>query len=268
MFFVDFCRISPRKENEIGGSKKCREFYLKKMKEGGPSELNGVALKMEQIETSEQNDIALLKYIITIELNGKQIRFNHINAYLAHGETWIDIHLSKIMKPDDQRLFDDFLAKVKFIENYVPSYRDNISFGMEFFWEREYEKGSVYLQKALDAERQDRSLTESLDKFVWRLYIEALGLSYNVLEKPEKALEIFHYGLNNDSEYAMFYYGQAYAYGRLDNMDKTLDNLKMAFKYKNSLTGNRKIPNPKTYAGFKKFFENPTFAKEIELLLK
>lgn len=246
------------KEGETGDSKKCRDFYSERLKT--------TPIKMENMVRSERGEWALQEYFVK-ELQGRQVNSKHVNAYYAKGDTWIDVHMSKaLFNPEDQKLFDAFLEKLAIKDNYQPTLKETAMFGIEFFTYGNYQNASEFLAKALEMEKREKQLINN--KYVIRTVVEELGLSYLSIGNTEKALDTYEYGLLIDPEYAMYYYGKAYVYSRNDDMEKTLDNLKLAFKYKNSMMNGRKIPNPRTFSGFKKFFANPDFSKEVDLLMK
>lgn len=62
------------------------------------------------------------------------------------------------------------------------------------FIKREYKKAIQLYSKALDLERE----RPTLDKNVWRVVVDNLGMSYGISGDNKKAKEVFEYGLSRD----------------------------------------------------------------------
>jgi hypothetical protein len=77
--------------------------------------------------------------------------------------------------------------------------------GSAHYLRREYKKAIGPYQKALDLEKQSRTLEQNL----WRVLVDNLGMSYGITGDLKVAKETFEYGISEDSEYPMFYYNMA-----------------------------------------------------------
>jgi hypothetical protein len=89
-----------------GSSNYCREFYWEGLKKNSP-------LKMDDVKMSDMGEMTVLEYIVR-EHQGVRVDQKHLNAYLAKGNTCIDIHLSKVQfSPEDERVFTSILASVR-----------------------------------------------------------------------------------------------------------------------------------------------------------
>lgn len=95
-------------ENEVGDSKKARDFYWKQMQAD-------TRVKRENVVMSESSDMAFIEYDVNVPGN-PPISQKCYNASLAHGKVYINIHLSKINYNPDEKLFEEFLSKVKVVE--------------------------------------------------------------------------------------------------------------------------------------------------------
>jgi len=94
-----------------GSGNYCREFYWEGLKKNSP-------LKMDDVKMSDMGEMTVLEYIVR-EHQGVQVDQKHLNAYLARGNTCIDIHLSKVQfSPEDERVFTSILAGVKFRDRF------------------------------------------------------------------------------------------------------------------------------------------------------
>ena len=104
----------------------------------------------------------------------------------------------------------------------------------------------------------------TLDKKSWRTVVDNLGKSYRALGNNREAKKIFESGLKKDDTYPIFYYDLACVYAQMNNLDQTLYNLEMAFKYKRHLTSGVHLPNPETDAFFARFMRDERFLHTLK----
>src|SRR5437899_2875601 len=93
-----------------------------------------------------------------------------------------------------------------------------------FYLNEDYKHAIVGYEKALDLEKKQRTLSETL----WRVLVDNLGMSYGITGDLKKAKETFEYGLSKDPKYPMFHYNLACTYAEMGDMDKTISNLNQA----------------------------------------
>ena len=77
--------------------------------------------------------------------------------------------------------------------------------GSALYLRGDYKKAIGPYQKALDLEKQKRTLEQNL----WRVLVDNLGMSYGISGNLKIAKETFEYGISEDPEYPMFYYNMA-----------------------------------------------------------
>ncbi len=94
--------------------------------------------------------------------------------------------------------------------------------------------------KALELEKKK----PTLDKMLWYVLIDNLGLSYGQTGNSKKEKEIFEYGLSKDPKYPLFYYNLACAWASVGNLDTTISNLKLAFENKLNAIPGETLPDP------------------------
>src|SRR6266498_64198 len=95
-----------------------------------------------------------------------------------------------------------------------------IGAGSSYYIKHDFKAAIGPYQKALDMEKQKRTLNKTL----WKVLIDNLGMAYGITGDLENAKETFEYGISKDPEYPLFYYNMACTYGELKNMDKAIDS--------------------------------------------
>jgi tetratricopeptide (TPR) repeat protein len=106
-----------------------------------------------------------------------------------------------------------------------PETRNLMEQGSRFFLEHDFNRAIPPYQKALDREKANRTLSESL----WRVLVDNLGMAYGISGDLRKARQTFEYGLFKDPKYPMFHYNMACTYAEMNDVDKTITYLKQAF---------------------------------------
>jgi hypothetical protein len=197
-------------------AEKCRDEWWPGTKKG-PFQRDNLQEKVVK------DGIARVEFIVP-EFKGIKVRQKNLHAYLGGGELCAEIHLSKIdFNPVDQKLFEDFLMSVKLLPDASPSGgqsrnpsqpedRDSSYYfgqGSKFYLQRKYSDAAESYQRALDLEKQKRTLS----KDYFRVLVDNLGMSYGISGKLPQAQATFEYGLTQDPEYPMFYYNLACTYG-------------------------------------------------------
>jgi len=131
-----------------------------------------------------------------------------------------------------------------------------------FYLNEDYKHAITGYQKALDLEKKQRMLNETL----WRVLVDNLGMSYGLTGDLKKAKETFEYGLSKDPKYPMFHYNMACTYAEMGDMDKTVSYLSQAFEYKANVIKGEKMPDPWKDSSFQRFINNSKFVKALKEL--
>jgi len=137
-----------------------------------------------------------------------------------------------------------------------------ISEGSDYFLKGDYEKAIGPYQKALDLEKEN----PTLDKTIWKVLVDNLGMSYGISGNLDKAKEIFEYGISKDADYPMFYYNMACTFGEKKDMDKAIEYLKLAFDRRENMIPGEEMPDPATDASFERFMKNEKFRAALKEL--
>ena len=136
--------------------------------------------------------------------------------------------------------------------------------GSAHYLRRDYKKAIGPYQKALDLEKEKRTLEPTL----WRVLVDNLGMSYGISGNLKVAKETFEYGISEDPEYPMFYYNLACTYGEMDNMEKAIEYLRLAFARKDNMIPGEKFPDPAKDSSFARFADNEKFIAALKEMKK
>lgn len=109
--------------------------------------------------------------------------------------------------------------------------------------------------KALELEKKHPTLSSTL----WRVLVDNLGMAYGLTGDLSRAKATFEYGINKDSSYPMFYYNLACTYAEMDDLENTLINLRLAFKYKGNMIPGEIFPDPSQDESFQRYVKNEKF---------
>ena len=132
--------------------------------------------------------------------------------------------------------------------------------GSAHYLRRNFKKAIGPYQKALDLEKQKRTLEPTL----WRVLVDNLGMSYGITGNLKVAKEAFEYGITEDPEYPMFYYNMAGTYGEMDNMEKAIEYLRLAYARKDNMIPGEKFPDPAKDSSFARFADNEKFIAALK----
>src|SRR2546423_11609333 len=143
-----------------------------------------------------------------------------------------------------------------------PATRKLVEQGSKAYLEGDYKKAIPPYQKALDREKANRTLGQS----IWRVMVDNLGMAYGISGDLKKAKETFEYGLSKDPKYAMFLYNMACTYAEMNDVDKTIDYLKQAFENKENMIRGEHFPDPWADDSFQRFMSNDKFVNILKEL--
>ena len=221
-------------------------------------------IKKSGIKMTEAKDKAMVEYMVE-EYDGKKLDQKNVNIYMAQGDAWIDVHLSKAnYKPADESLFDRIKNTLRIKEKYEPSVWETMGFGSHLFMGKKYSKAAEFFKKALDVKDSLKLLGR--DNYI--VLIDSLGMAYGISGDFKKSKEALEYGIKQFPEYPMFYYNLACTFAEMNDYDSTLKNLKQALKNKNNKLATEEFPDPKTDSSFKKYIDKKDFIQAIEEGLK
>jgi len=132
--------------------------------------------------------------------------------------------------------------------------------GSAFYLEHDFKRAIPPYQKALDLEKEERTLDQTL----WRVLVDNLGMAYGISGDLKKAKDTFQYGLSKDPKYPMFHYNMACTYAEMDDVDNAIAYLKRAFDYKQNMIKGERMPDPWTDSSFQRFMKNDKFIDALK----
>lgn len=147
-------------------------------------------------------------------------------------------------------------------QNPDPAVMELLQEGSYYYLKHDFKAAIGPYQKALDLEKQHRTL----EKALWQVLVDNLGMAYGITGNLDKAKETFEYGISKDPDYPLFYYNMACTYGEKKNMDKAIEYLKLAFARQENMIPGEKMPNPATDSSFKAFLGNEKFQTALKEL--
>lgn len=143
-----------------------------------------------------------------------------------------------------------------------PSAMDLMREGSAFYLRHDYKNAIGPYQRALDLEKANPTLSDTL----WRVLIDNLGMAYGITGDLKHAKATFEYGISKDDKYPLFYYNLACTYGEMNEMDDAIKNLKLAFERKANIIKGEKMPDPSKDSSFARFIDDPKFKAALKEL--
>jgi len=141
-----------------------------------------------------------------------------------------------------------------------PETRNLMEQGSRFYLDHDFKRAIPPYQKALDREKANRTLSDTL----WRVLIDNLGMAYGISGDLKKAKETLEYGLAKDPKYPMFHYNLACTFAEMNDVDKAILSLQQAFQYKQNMIRGERFPDPWTDDSFQRFMNNDKFVSALK----
>lgn len=241
---------------------RCRDEWWPKTEKGERAHW-----KLENLQKSSQEGMTRVEFIVP-EAQGMPVRMKNVHAYLGVRDLCAEIHLSKVkFAPEDQKLFDEVLATAHLRTDdsgaqgqaQARQVGDYLIDASRFYMQHNYSAAAERYQKALDLEKQKRTLNQTR----FRVMVDNLGMSYGLTGRLSKAKETFQYGITQDPEYPLFYYNLACTYGEMGQMDDALAQLRLAYKYKANMIAGESFPDPLKDDSFRNFVKDPKFVDAV-----
>jgi len=131
--------------------------------------------------------------------------------------------------------------------------------GSAFYLKNDFKNAIGPYSKALELEKKE----SRLDKTLWHVLIDNLGISYGITGDLKKAKETFEYGLSKDDRYPLFYYNLACTYAEMDDLENTITQLRLAFQYRQNMLAGETLPDPATDDSFQRFMKSQRFTSAV-----
>jgi hypothetical protein len=223
------------------------------------------------LEPEVKDGIARVEYMVH-EFKGRPLEQKAVHAYMGSGNLCAEIHLSQIeFQPEDQKLFEEVLATARLLPDEAGDEQPVISAELtsyvgkasRYYLQKDYSSAATFYQKALDMEKQKRTLNNDM----FRVVVDNLGMAYAISGNLNKAKETFAYGIGQDPEYPLFYYNLACTFGEMGKMEEALEQLRLAYKYRtNMIPGEGPLPDPLKDDSFRNFVNSDTFVQAVHAM--
>jgi tetratricopeptide (TPR) repeat protein len=211
------------------------------------------------------------------EFHGAPVQQRNPFACLPKDDVYADIHLSKVLfKPQQEELFNSVLNSAHFVDKSTSTSKlmeaapssdagaslDDLREGNRYFLQQNFTASIAPYQKALDAEKQSHSLSNTF----LRILVDNLGMAYGISGDLNRAEETLNYGVSQDPTYPMFYYNLACVSAGRNDMNKTMEFLRKAFSYKANVIFSESMPDPQKDDSFKPFMADQRFREFLKSL--
>lgn len=242
------------KAKKQGGAPACREYHWWQIRK--------TPFSLKDVHLYESGPMAVLEYSLP-KVGTTSIDLKNVNAYMAKDDCWIGVEIAQSSHiPGYVDALRAILDKIRIDAEYVPTVMEDLGSGSYYFLKKDYLKAAAYYQKVL----QRKDPEAALNRNSWRVVVDQLGMSYGLSGELDKAQELFEWAIPNDPEYPMFYYNLACTFAEKNLLDRALENLRLAFQYKQHMLKDESFPDPLTDASFKKHRKVKTFWSELKKL--
>lgn len=213
--------------------------------------------KIEPGKTYTRGEFSMREYIIP-EFRGQAVHQKNVVGFAVAGDMGVDFHISKVSySAADDRFFDSLINGVRLVQDYKPDGTLEFGYGSVFYLRQDWKRASAHYEKALQLEKQKRTLTAAQ----WNVLVDNLGMAYGMSGDMPKAKTIFQYGVEQNPTYPMFHYNLACVASESGDLDSALEQLKLAFQYKSNSNPGEGMPDPKKDDSFKRYLTDAKFTK-------
>ena len=218
-------------------------------------------VKIRDVRFSRMDDFDVMRYMVP-EFKGQPVKQESLFACQFYDNTYIDLHVSKVKYVEaDEPLFAGVLASMR-VDKVQTSSLELAAEGSRLYLQHDYKGAIGSYSQALDLEKANPKLEKSL----WYVLIDNLGMSYGITGDLQKAKETFDYGLSKDPAYPIFYYNLACTFAEMGDAAEAGNYLKKAFENKANVLPGENMPDPRKDDSFKKLMKNKEFRELAEKL--
>ena len=217
-----------------------------------------VPLKIKDVRFSRSCDVDVMHYRVP-ELRGQSINQESMFACQFYDNSFIDLHVSKVnYVAADEQLFSDVLRSMH-LDTVQRSSKELVEQGSRFYLQHDYKGAIGPYSHALELEKANPKLEKSL----WYVLVDNLGMSYGITGDLQKAKGTFEYGVSKDPTYPLFHYNLACTYAKMGDAAEAGNFLKKAFEYKANFLPGESMPDPRKDDSFKKLMKNNKEFREL-----
>jgi tetratricopeptide (TPR) repeat protein len=197
-----------------------------------------LATRGQDIKLDTAGKLPTLEYLLH-EFEGVRIDQKNVYTCLAQKDVYADIHLYKVQYTTaDAPLFQSILNSVRLQSGPSevkqrqtktqppPQIKPPIQPPAPPS-SRELLDIPAY-QKAFELEK----IEPQLDRNLWRVLIDNLGMAYGMTGHLKEARAMFEQGIQADPAYPMFHYNLASTFAGMNDLDHAMQSLTTAFRYR------------------------------------
>ncbi len=231
----------------------------------------------QDIRLNTKGEIPTLEYTLH-KFRGVRLDQKNMYACMAQDNVYADIQIAKThYTTADAPLFQSILKSVrlqpepsKIVETKLPAppkiiqipppepptSRELLDIGNALYRQKKYAEAIPAYKKAFDLEKAE----PQLDRTLWRVLIENLGMAYGMTGRLKEARVTFEQGIQADPTYPMFHYNLARTFAEMKDLDRAMQSLTTAFRHrKNQNPGEKGMPDPYQDVSFQRFMKNESF---------
>ena len=132
--------------------------------------------------------------------------------------------------------------------------------GHSLFFQEKYAEAIPAYETAMQLGAASMELKEAEQ----RLLTDQLGMSYGISGHLEKAKALFEAAIQEDPDYAMYYYNLACTHAESGELDDALSNLRLGFERRANMRPGERYPNPRNDASFRSFLRDQKFETALK----
>lgn len=217
----------------------------------------------------QSGEMQILEFTLP-EADGVPTNQKNTFGCLIKDDVFVDIHISKVFfKAADQPLFDALLQSIHFVpweatEAIVPTGNSLKLFqeGSRYFLAHQYREAILPYRKAFEIEKN----TPTLDKNLWRVLVDNLGMAYGIAHDLTSARETLTYGVSKDPDYPLFYYNLACVAAEKGDLPDTENYMKLAFERRENRIPGETFPDARVDDSFQKLLLQKEFRQFLASL--
>jgi FOG: TPR repeat len=212
----------------------------------------------------EIQQMPVIEYVIP-EMHGQREGPLHLFACAGKENVYADIHISKTgFKTGDESLLRDMLNSLHIVSADTADSLDHFQAGSAPYLQGKYSQAIPHYEQALALERSN----PRLDKSLWRLLIDNLGMAFGMTGDIPRAKSTFEYGLSQDPANSMFHYNLARMHAGMNDREKAMQSLHRAFQNSLPRKAGESLPDPRQDRFFARCMLDPVFRTFAESLMQ
>ncbi len=212
----------------------------------------------------EVRHLSVLEYLLP-ETGGQQADQLHLFACAGKDNVYTDIHVAKpgARAGDDSQL-REVLNSLTIVAAATANSLAHFQAGSAPFLQGQFRQAIPHYEQAVALEQAN----PALDKALWRLLIQNLGVAYGRTGNLARAKATFDYGLSQDPANPRFHYDLARTFAGMNDRDMAMQSLRDAFLHSRRRNESDPMPDPRQDVSFGRLMLDPAFRTLTESLMQ